>query len=171
MSGRFSRMVRAVLVVGLIVAFVPVAGAAGEVFSWVSVVTTGASSLIGASLDDDEEVGVKFEEYFEEAISGVSLQRDIGGIPASFTSECLDLSGRHDITVAGDGTLVGFVEDGRADGVFDAVASQLDLKGWTLLESGSDTQATFMKEEGSHRWLYVSCVQVSDKTSVVIQCA
>lgn len=171
MSGRFSRMVRAVLVVGLIVAFVPVAGAVGEVFSWVSVVTTGTSSLIGASLDDDEEVGVKFEEYFEEAISGVSLQRDDERVPESFTSECLDLSGRHDITIAGDGTLVGFVEDGCADEVFDAVASQLDLKGWTLLESGSNTQATFMKEDGSHRWLYVSCVQVSDKTSVVIQCA
>ncbi len=170
MSGHFSRMVRAILVVGLIVAFVPVANAAGEVFSWVSAVTAGTSSLIGACLEPCEETEAKFEEFIEEVISGVSLQRGIDEIPESFTRECLDLSGRRDITVAGDGALVGFIEDGRADEVFDAVASQLDLKGWALLESGSETQATFIKEDGSCRWLYVSCVQVSDKTSVVVQC-
>lgn len=81
------------------------------------------------------------------------------------------MSRRQDVVVSAEGALVGFSDDGSPERVFSSLSEELYSKGWTLLESGSDTQASFVKDEGTYRWLYVSCIQMSGATSIVVQCA
>ena len=90
-------------------------------------------------------------------------------VPESFQEEVLSTAGREDLRCDASAGIVGFSEEGSAEEVFAQLSEELAEKGWTGVESGLDAAGTFVKGDGDHRWLYLSCVQVGDSTSVVAQ--
>lgn len=129
-------------------------------------VDSGAAAAAGAGVGEDADTGG----------SSLSATRDDGRaaageeVPAGFEEEVLSLEGRSEVMAAAGGTVVGFLEGGPADAVFDAIEEDLAARGWAEVESGVAGCASFVKEGGRFTWVFVSCVAVGDTTSVVIQC-
>ncbi|WP_232050935.1 hypothetical protein [Arabiibacter massiliensis] len=91
-------------------------------------------------------------------------------LPEGFEEEALSLARRTEARVDGRAGIVGFSTEEDAAASFAAIAEELAAKGWEGVESGVPSCGTFVKGEGRHRWLFVSCVQVGGGASVVVQC-
>lgn len=91
--------------------------------------------------------------------------------PDGFEDEVLSLHGKEDTRVDERARVVGFTMAGVSEEMFQAVSCELEALGWIRVESGLPNCGTFVKEEGSYRWLFVSCVQAGESTSVVVQYA
>ena len=89
--------------------------------------------------------------------------------PPSFSAEALDVSGVQGVRFDRASRTVGFLRDEGAQDAFAACRAELEGKGWRCAESGMPSMATFAKPDGTYRWLALSCVQVGDKASVVVQ--
>lgn len=101
-----------------------------------------------------------------EGKSGGESKRDA---PARFEEEVLSLEGVSEMRVDPRSAIVGFTSAKAADHVFKDASDELEARGWTFVDSGSNTCGTFVKEAGTYRWVFVSCVQVGSSTSVVVQ--
>ena len=64
--------------------------------------------------------------------------------------------------------VVGFTTQGKAVAAFEEAAAELEGKGWTQVESGMPACGTFVKRDGTYRWLFVSGVQVGKDASMVV---
>ena len=64
--------------------------------------------------------------------------------------------------------VVGFTTQGEAAAAFEEAAAELEGKGWTQVESGMPACGTFVKRDGTYRWLFVSGVQVGKDASMVV---
>lgn len=163
------KTLRAVCIAMAIVAFVPAVGMAEETVSWTSAIAESASVLLRGGSDG---LSSQWSTDFVGRLASLDgVVQGVQAVPEVFAEECLDVSWRDGVMVVPDGPLVGFIGEGAPQDLFAAVSSELCGKGWTLLESGSGTQATFVKDEGLYRWAYVSCAEVPGATNVVIQCA
>lgn len=91
--------------------------------------------------------------------------------PDGFEDEVLSLHGREELRVDERACVVGFSVAGTSEETFLAVSCELEALGWIGVESGLPNCGTFVKEEGSYRWLFASCVQTGGSTSVVVQYA
>ena len=91
-------------------------------------------------------------------------------LPEGFESEVLDLAQVEGLRVAAGGTVVGFSLQGDASEAFAQLSTQLQANGWSAVESGRPDCGSFVKGEGTYTWLFVSCTQVGDGVSVVLQC-
>lgn len=130
-------------------------------------VLSEAAALIGgeeADADGDADAGA-----LELLASLDSSDGADDEVPESFQEEVLSTAGREDLRCDASAGIVGFSEEGSAEEVFAQLSAELAEKGWTGVESGLDAAGTFVKGDGDHRWLYLSCVQVGDSTSVVAQ--
>lgn len=94
-----------------------------------------------------------------------------GGAWERFSSEALDLSRYSEVRIHSEGSVVGFTTPLRAEDAFRDMAGCLERGGWTAVPSGVATEGTFIKSSGEYTWLYISCIQMGDSTSVVVQCA
>lgn len=88
--------------------------------------------------------------------------------PPGFEHEVLALAARGDVRADDSACLVGFSTDGDAAEVFASVGEELAEKGWEQAGGGLSAGGTFVKPRGSYRWLFVSCTQVGQETSVVV---
>ena len=81
-----------------------------------------------------------------------------GGDPApeGFEDEALALEGREDVRADASARVVGFTTQGEAAAAFEEAAAELEGKGWTQVESGMPACGTFVKRDGTYRWLFVS---------------
>ena len=132
-----------------------------------------AVQLFGGE-DEEEEDAADGEEDSDEAATGLldvfgADAADVDEVPESFQEEVLSTAGREELRCDASVGVVGFAEAGEAAEVFARLSAELEEKGWTAVESGLDSAGTFVKEDGEHRWLYLSCVQVGESTSVVAQ--
>ena len=130
----------------------------------------GAAAAAGAGEEAAAAAGVDAGEGSLSAVRGDGRASAGEEVPAGFEEEVLSLEGRSEVMAAAGGTVVGFLEDGPADAVFDAIEEDLAARGWAEVESGVAGCASFVKEGGRFTWVFVSCVAVGDTTSVVIQC-
>lgn len=89
--------------------------------------------------------------------------------PEAFEEEVLSLAGLSEVRVDPRSSVVGFTAVGSAERAFEHAARELEVRGWTSIDSGSTTCGSFVKGEGRYRWAFVSCVQVGSTTSVVVQ--
>lgn len=87
-----------------------------------------------------------------------------------FQEEAVSLEGCTGIRVNEESSVVGWTERGSIDDVVSRRTRELTGKGWSCVPCGSSC-ATFTKEDGSLRWLFVSCFEISEEVSVVVQLA
>lgn len=92
-------------------------------------------------------------------------------VPAWFAEELFSVQGCSDVRVAAGGAVVGFSATASAADEFTALAALMEQKGWTLMESGIESGASFLKDDGLCTWAWISCADIAGKTSVVVQCA
>lgn len=87
-----------------------------------------------------------------------------------FEEEVVPLGGRADVRVGAGGSVVGFSGQADAEREFAMLADELGRRGWTPVDSGRDDCGSFVKKDGKFTWLFVSCVQAGEATSVVVHC-
>ncbi|MDO4182101.1 MAG: hypothetical protein Q4E12_00625 [Coriobacteriia bacterium] len=122
-------------------------------------------------------VALPFSQGVSHAVqTGAAWQQALdpegqGEVDAVFQEEVLDLREEAEMRASEDGLTVGFTYAGAAAEAFGSVRARLEAKGWSCTMSGLDTCATFTKEQGSYRWLFVSCTAIGGESSVVLQCA
>ena len=85
-----------------------------------------------------------------------------------FEDEALALEGREDVRADASAPVVGFTTQGEVAVAFEEAAEELEGKGWTQVESGMPACGTFVKRDGTYRWLFVSGVQVGKDASMVV---
>lgn len=90
------------------------------------------------------------------------------GVPADFESLVFSTEGFGQLQHAPDGRIVGLVREGSPETVMGLCSERMQANGWTFIESGQSTRASFLKGEGAYRWAYVDCTAVGGDTSVVV---
>lgn len=101
-----------------------------------------------------------------EAASGESD----ADVPAWFSEELFSLQGYSDVRMSARAEVVGFTMQEQPVGAFARLAELMEQKGWVFLKSGVAGSGSFLKDSGSCRWAWISCFDMSDTTSVVVQC-
>lgn len=143
-----ARLVRAVLALGLLAALVVVAGEAG--------------TLMASGVFREAANPALWEEGEAEPSSAP--------LPG-FEDEVLVLAGCSDARVDEGAGVVGFSSRNDAEEAFRSVANELTERGWQQTGGGMPAGGTFTKADGAYRWLFVSCTQVGQEASVVVQYA
>lgn len=90
-------------------------------------------------------------------------------LPEDFEKEVMSLESFTDVQVSEGAGVIGFYSEKEASAVFKECALRLTERGWTKVESGHETFASFVRTAGTYTWLYLSCSSVSGGTSVVVQ--
>ncbi len=104
-----------------------------------------------------------------ERIEGMLVDSgQAAALPQAFEEEVGTLEEYSEVRVDDRGGIVGFTVDRGSDETSTSIASELEEKGWTAM-AGEAGCTSFVKSEGSYRWLFVSCVPVGNATSVVMQ--
>ena len=123
----------------------------------------------------------------DKALEFVGLQSFVSGrdeLPEWFTDEIGDLPEGCTLVMNSAGDIVSFTIDGGIDEASVDLDSQLERHGWqrirapddSTVNSGSVTdstkcirsQSTYIKEEGSCKWIVTSVQEIGDETVVVM---
>jgi hypothetical protein len=87
--------------------------------------------------------------------------------PGGFEDE-IAATASEEVWADGESQVVGWVLPGSAETVFDGLTRGLSERGWTQVESGSATMGSFVKEDGSYRWVFLQCLAGGEETFVLV---
>ncbi|MGI6590651.1 MAG: hypothetical protein ACOX1O_03395 [Eggerthellaceae bacterium] len=121
-----------------------------------------------SSTENSASSSVSAAEMLQAAITGegISLGRT-DQLPDGFEQELFSAEGFSEVRVDDAGQIVGLMGTGTAEDVFDECRSQMERNGWTYVDSGQATRATFLKSSGSYRWSCLDCTQVGSQVAIV----
>lgn len=154
------RRVRAIaLVAGLLVA-IPASGLVVD--SGYGVARAQASDGLRASSVIDGLDPYGSLERIEQVAAGAEAS-----LPPYFEEEIGLVEGARDLRADSSGLVVGYVLDMPCDQAAKAVSAHMEEAGWSEVELGGVSGATFVKEGGSCTWTLVTCTQAGSATSVV----
>lgn len=107
----------------------------------------------------------------ETIMSGSDLpaQDMQGEFPFGFEEEVLNLADCSDLYVSESGKVVSFISTINAEEQFNICSEKLCARGWTRVESGHATAASFVKTKGIFNWVFLECIPVGNESSVLIQ--
>lgn len=122
-----------------------------------------------------------------KALESVGLVSFVSGrdeLPEWFTDEIGDLPEGCTLVMNSAGDIVSFTLAGTIDVVSGGIGSQLERNRWQRISAPDDSmtnsgyatdstkcirpQSTYIKEEGSCRWIVVSMQEIGDETVVVM---
>lgn len=112
-----------------------------------------------------------------ESLAGLRGVRDAYAVKAgddhvaTFEKELFSLADARDVLATPDGRIVGFTASEGAGSAFALIAQRLSDAGWTEVPSGAATIGSFVKSDGTLRWVFVVCSDMGGESSVVVQCA
>ena len=138
------------------------AGSAASAIDQVFSVLLPAASAEDAEASRDEVVLDALFDVGSEVRPGTAA-------PAWFEQEVCPTADLSDVLASDDWSVVGFSSDLSPGEELSRLCSLFSSRGWTGFESGVEGTATFGKDEGTCRWMMVSCVGAGDATSVVLQ--
>lgn len=167
MTVQQARLMRAVLLVGaglalLLIVSSPQGDSEG---------TAGAPLLSGRAFADAVVSGDGREGGPNNAVGALdaAVGRGCGEAPPWFAEEVLPLERVSEIRALDDWSVVGFSAAADVATVREWARSELESRGWALMETGTEMYLTGIKEGGRCSWLSFSCMQVGDEASVVVQ--
>lgn len=88
-------------------------------------------------------------------------------LPGGFKDELLDPEG-HEVFVSDEGCVVGVMYPNAPEEALGLVADELRFRGWKEVESGDPRMVSFVKKEGTYRWLFLSGEGSQEETCVTI---
>lgn len=164
LSPQAGRALGAVLLVVLLVAAVPVSGWLQEHFQQQEdgQASAGVETLATMSLEELLQT-----ESAEALTSETAAQA--AKLPEDFEAEFFSVASCADLQVSPEAQLVGFSSEQSAVASCANLSARMQEAGWTAVASGSEVTASFVKKEGRYRWALLSCVDVANSTSVVLQ--
>lgn len=167
MTVQQARLMRAVLLLGVGLALLllvpsPREGSEG---------TAGPPLLSGRAFADAIVSGDGREGGSGDAVGALdaAVGRGSGEVPPWFAEEVLPLEGVGEIRALDDWSVVGFSAETDVATVREWARSELESRGWTLMETGTEMYLTGIKEGGRCSWVALSCTQVGDEVSIVVQ--
>lgn len=104
-----------------------------------------------------------------EVLSADACLRQEGEVPPWFAEEVLDVGGARELRANEDWSVVSFVVDGEREAVASMLATDMESRGWMLMESGREGALTGVKEGGRCPWMALSCTEVGEMVCVVVQ--
>lgn len=160
---------RFALALTIVAAIVVVAPASNAIFT-VAGTASGAVPANAALRASDLIAGGDVDE----ALSNIEQAAEpdaasVEGLPDEYAEEIGFVTGARDVRVSG--SIVGFVVDGACDDAYKKLCSHMELRGWAVVPAGGITGATFVKESGRYTWVFATCTQVGNATSVVLRLA
>lgn len=90
-------------------------------------------------------------------------------MPPWFAEEVLDVGGARELRANEDWSVVSFVVDGEREAVASMLATDMESRGWMLMESGQGGVLTGVKEGGRCPWMALSCTEMDEMVCVVVQ--
>ena len=75
--------------------------------------------------------------------------------PEGFIAEVADAASAERVYVAAEGSVVALEMGVERQRIARFVRSQMEARGWVLIESGSEMRFSAVKKNGSYRWAYV----------------
>ncbi|MCL2889347.1 MAG: hypothetical protein FWE65_02865 [Eggerthellaceae bacterium] len=128
----------------------------------ITVLVDGPPEVLGFLTDDARSNSLK-------AIYDNPVYRDDSDrLPEGFTQEIFSLTSFHDIRLSKAGGVVGLLSDEPLERVFSFCELELLRRGWIKVDSGHEACASFIKTQGRYSWLYLSCAEIGNGTSVLI---
>lgn len=88
---------------------------------------------------------------------------------ATFMNEIGLPSGAYEVKHQERVNTIGYLIPQSLDGFYPQLFNALRVRGWEEIESNLVGTATFVKQDGVYTWLFVTCVDVADACSVVLQ--
>ena len=97
-------------------------------------------------------------------------ERAIGSeeLPFGFAEECFDPRDLGEVRSSYDGGVIGVVSNLEVADLAEICADRLKARGWLQVDGGSQSRSTFLKENGSLRWLFLDVTKVSDSSVAVM---
>ena len=87
----------------------------------------------------------------------------------SFMNEIGLPSDAFEVKLQEDVSTVGYLVPQSLSEFYPQLFSALRVRGWEEIESNLVGTGTFVKTTGTYRWLFLTCVDVADACSVVLQ--
>lgn len=106
----------------------------------------------------------------DSALADLTAAWNVGDdqpLPEGFSDEVMSATSQQ-FWVSNDGGVVGYVQELDSAQALGALKEALTSRGWIAVESGSDAASTFVKGEGTYRWIAATTTEVSGATSVVL---
>lgn len=124
------------------------------------------------SKDTGKAVDSSFSQIrpsFDTIMSDAPFEDMRRKLSAGFEDEVLDLTEYSDVYVSERGGVMGFMASSGAEELFNTCSKELCDKGWTRVESGRKTTASFIKSTGNFNWIFLDCIAEGYETLAVIQ--
>lgn len=90
------------------------------------------------------------------------------GLPAGFVEECFDPGDLGDAHCFQKERVVGLLSEDTADGLFASCSKRLVAHAWTKVDAGVENCASFLKEEGEYRWMFVQTFDTGGSSLAVM---
>ena len=124
-------------------------------------VAQAASATAGAPHSPDAMLAFALEG--DTAAVGAS-----DGVPPDFTAECFSPAIVGEALQSDDGSVVALSSTLDAAEAFALCDDALQSHGWLKVDSGSQLRATFLKEAGRYRWLYLDAAPMPSTGTALI---
>lgn len=92
-------------------------------------------------------------------------------LPTEFVEEIFPLDIFYEVQVSLGGGVGGFLSHDSAEEVVQFCEDELLGRGWTKVESGRTTCASFVKNQGIYTWLLIQGTEISGDTSLIVSYA
>lgn len=89
-----------------------------------------------------------------EGFAASTVGNLVSNLPEGFKDELLD-PGEREVFVSDEGRVVGVMYPSAPEEAVRLVSDELRLRGWKRVESGNPRMLSFVKKEGSYRWLFL----------------
>lgn len=122
----------------------------------------GAGTM--GDLGDDAE-NVVFGLY-RDSVGSVGERWNLA--PEGFAQEVFDPDDLGCSAVVSSPGTVGLVCCGTRDGVLQRIADLMEANGWRTADDANALCTTFVKSQGTYRWAYVTCSEISGTVSVTV---
>ncbi len=90
------------------------------------------------------------------------------GVPEAFKEECFGPNEWGDVYCSQEERVIGIVSEDATSELFDRCSERLVTRGWTRVNAGADNCASFLKEEGELRWLFMQTFDAGGSSLAVI---
>ena len=90
------------------------------------------------------------------------------GVPEAFKEECFGPNEWGDVYCSQEERVIGIVSEDATSELFARCSERLVTRGWTRVNAGADNCASFLKEEGELRWLFMQTFDAGGSSLAVI---
>lgn len=125
-----------------------------------------AAQGAGTMSDLGDDAGNVVFDLYQDSVGSVGERWDC--VPEGFAQEVFDPDDLGCSEVVSSPGTVGLVCCGTRDRVLQRVAGLMEVNGWRTADDASVLCRTFVKSQGTYRWAYITCSEISGTVSITV---